>query len=236
MGFASDLGLREFSYALRYWANVVDAGAEMTAQRRRDRSYLFASVTWEGMVAVEGLLDPERGEALLAALEAATPPPSVADRRPAASRRAEALALICEQWLSRGAPIGGGVRPHVSLVVDLDTLTGGTGEINQLSHTGPITPQAALRILCDADVTRVITRGRTEILDVGRAVRVATPAQRRALALRDRGCVVCRRPPTWCDAHHKTHWVNGGATDLDNLVLVCRYHHSLIHAGTIQLE
>jgi hypothetical protein len=148
------------------------------------------------MVAVAGLL--ERGEALLAALEAATPPPSLAALPPVDAPK---------PWhssVSSGSPGG---RPSV----------------------------AALWIMCDADVAGVITRGGPEILDMGCAVRVATPAQRRALALRDRGCVVCRRPPR-CDAHHKTGWVNGGATSLDHLVLVCRCHHPLIHTGAIQPE
>lgn len=238
LGFASELPLVRLGHALRYWSHVVDDTAEADAHARREKAYLHASATFEGMVRVDGLFDPERGEALLAALEAAIPPPSRSDRRPVANRRAEALALICEQWLSNGAPVTGGVRPHVSLLVDLDTLDGKMGKVNQLAHTGPITRETALRILCDAGVSRVITRGRSEILDLGREVRTATPAQRRALAIRDGGCVIpgCGRPPAWCDAHHRTHWIHDGQSDLDDLVLVCRWHHTLIHAGIVQLE
>jgi Domain of unknown function (DUF222)/HNH endonuclease len=72
-----------------------------------------------------------------------------------------------------------------------------------------------------------------QLLDVGRATRVVPPALRRALAVRDQGCVVagCQRPPAWCDAHHLRHWLHGGATSLDNLVLVCRAHHRAVHDG-----
>jgi len=61
-----------------------------------------------------------------------------------------------------------------------------------------------------------------------------TPAQRRALALRDGdGCAFpgCDRPGSWCDAHHLNHWVDGGPTDLSNGVLLCGWHHQVIHRG-----
>jgi Domain of unknown function (DUF222)/HNH endonuclease len=70
-------------------------------------------------------------------------------------------------------------------------------------------------------------------LDVGPATRVVTPAQRTALAVRDGGCSFpgCSRPLGWCDAHHLRHWVDGGPTDLANLVLLCRAHHRAVHEG-----
>jgi len=71
------------------------------------------------------------------------------------------------------------------------------------------------------------------LLDLGRATRVVPPALRRALALRDGGCVAvgCGRPAAWCDAHHLVHWVDGGPTSLGYLVLVCRFHHVAAHEG-----
>jgi hypothetical protein len=73
----------------------------------------------------------------------------------------------------------------------------------------------------------------SELLDVGRTTRVVSATQRRALAVRDGGCVFpgCDRPLAWCDAHHLRHWVYGGATDLANLVLLCRAHHRAVHEG-----
>jgi hypothetical protein len=68
-------------------------------------------------------------------------------------------------------------------------------------------------------------------LDVGRAKRTAPPGIRRALTFRDGGCSfpTCTRPAPWTDAHHVRHWVDGGDTSLDNMVLLCRRHHTLIH-------
>ena len=79
---------------------------------------------------------------------------------------------------------------------------------------------------------------RSEVLDVGRARRLATPAQRAALRVRDRGCVFpgCDRPSEWCQAHHLVPFEDGGATDLDNLCLLCSHHHHLVHEGGWSLE
>jgi hypothetical protein len=74
-------------------------------------------------------------------------------------------------------------------------------------------------------------------LDVGRATRVITPAQRSVLAVRDGGCVFpgCDRPLAWCEGHHLVSWLDGGPTDLANLALVCRAHHRAVHEGGWQL-
>ncbi len=94
-------------------------------------------------------------------------------------------------------------------------------------------PETARRILCDAEVTRIIVDGDSVPLEMGRAVRTATPAQRKALAIRDGGCTWpgCHRPPGWCDVHHNPHWLHGGGTDLDKLELLCRRHHVAEHRG-----
>jgi hypothetical protein len=70
-----------------------------------------------------------------------------------------------------------------------------------------------------------------EVLDVGRASRLVTPALWRALVARDKHCTHpgCTRPPAMCHAHHIIHWADGGTTSLDNLVLVCGEHHRVLH-------
>jgi Domain of unknown function (DUF222)/HNH endonuclease len=233
LDFAGNLELKDLRRSIRYWANCADdSQAERAADRRRDLSHLHASVTYSGMVRLDGLLDPETGEAVLTALDAACPPPLATDSRSVANRRAEALGQVCEQWLRNGT-IDGGLRAAVSLSVDLDTLEGRPGRRSDLDHTGPVTPETAKRILCDADVTRVITRGASEVLDLGRSTRVPSPALRKAMVARDQGCRFrgCDRPAVWCDVHHIVHWLNGGETSLENCLLLCRYHHTFVHRG-----
>ncbi|HZP29770.1 MAG TPA: HNH endonuclease signature motif containing protein [Acidimicrobiia bacterium] len=77
-------------------------------------------------------------------------------------------------------------------------------------------------------------RGDSELLDLGRRSRLIT----RALIRRDRHCSFpgCDRQPRYCDAHHLVPWQHGGPTDLDNLVLLCRRHHTLCHEGGWQLQ
>jgi len=89
------------------------------------------------------------------------------------------------------------------------------------------------RMACDAEVIPVVLGGASAVLDVGRASRLVTAAIWTALVARDRHCRFpgCTRPPIMCHAHHVTHWVDGGATSLDNLVLLCGHHHRLVHAG-----
>lgn len=96
---------------------------------------------------------------------------------------------------------------------------------------GLISAGAVRRIACCAGIQRVVLDPAGATLDVGREYRTATPAQFAALITRDGGCAFpgCTRPPAWCEAHHIVHWVDGGSTDLDNLVLLCGRHHTVVH-------
>ena len=101
----------------------------------------------------------------------------------------------------------------------------------ELDHVGPVPAEVARRLSCDASVMRVVMAPPSQPLDVGRRTPVVPPAIRRAVIARDGRCRFpgCDRPHTWCDAHHVTHWADGGDTALANLVLLCRRHHRLIH-------
>jgi len=102
-----------------------------------------------------------------------------------------------------------------------------------LACGGPINAAEARRIACDANIIPAVLGSDSEVLDVGRANRLFTPAIRKALALRDNGCAFpgCDRPVAWCDAHHVVHWIHHGESAYTNGCLLCRYHHSLIHKG-----
>jgi hypothetical protein len=92
------------------------------------------------------------------------------------------------------------------------------------------------RMACDASLV-VMHHGRDgTVLDVGRQRRTVPPAIRRALAARDRRCRFPGCTSRRCDAHHIRHWVNGGATSLDNVLLLCRSHHRDVHEGGFRVE
>jgi hypothetical protein len=95
----------------------------------------------------------------------------------------------------------------------------------------PLSAAAARRFACDAALIPAVLGGPSQVLDLGRETRTASTAQRRALALRDRGCTHpgCDRPPPWCEAHHLTGFRHGGRTDLNQLALVCDAHHDIAH-------
>lgn len=239
LGFAEALELRHLRRAVTHWSNCADAvAAERSFHEQQEAAYLFVSLTADDMVKIDGLVDKETGEAVLTALDAAMTPVARAhgatnDLRPAPQRRAEAIGEICSRFLDNHDGLIGGQRPHVGVIGDLDTLIGGDGKRCELARTGTITAETARRILCDAEVTRIIVDGDSVPLDMGRAVRTATPAQRKALAIRDHGCTWpgCHRPPGWCDVHHNPHWLRGGRTDLDKIELLCRRHHVAEHRG-----
>ena len=90
---------------------------------------------------------------------------------------------------------------------------------------------ATLAACCDAGIIPMIFAKPGRPLHVGRTRRAFTPAQRRALAARDRGCTWpgCHRRASRCHAHHLIPWQDGGPTDLDNGALLCRYHHQVAH-------
>jgi len=87
-------------------------------------------------------------------------------------------------------------------------------------------------LLCTGWIRRLLRDPKTgQPLDYNRAQRRFTTRQRRALVIRDGGCVFpgCDRKPKWCDAHHLKPWEDDGPTNLDNGCLLCRRHHNLIH-------
>lgn len=220
---------------------VVDPDGALTdANRAHDRRWLSTSTTLEGMVSIDGLLDAEAGAVLMTALASATAPRGPDDHRSAGQRRADALVDMCSYALDTGQPsASGGIRPHLLVTTPLAAVTGRTvegaapTEVAELAWAGPLTDEAARRLACDAEVTRVVLDPPSQPLDVGRTTRTVPAQLRNALIVRDRGCVAegCDRPSAWTEAHHVVHWAEGGHTSLDNLVLLCRTHHRKVHDG-----
>ena len=138
---------------------------------------------------------------------------------------------VLRRYLDIGdLPMVGGERPHVTVTMTLEDLQRGVGAAT-LDHGGPISAGQARMLACDAKIIPAVLGSKSQVLDVGAAARLFPTAVRRAIVLRDKGCVWpgCDRPAGWCDAHHVKFWANGGSTSFNNGVLLCRRHHSEIH-------
>ena len=224
----------DFKVAVSHWRNMAEALIDREpADRRFDRRYLHVSPVLDQMARIDGYVDAEGAARLVATLDAMEPPDPTDGLEPPrtpAQRRADALIALASGDTTTTTAAA------LDVIVDLDTLMGRTpcdltGARCELIGVGPIDRDTALRLACDAAVGRVIMRGKSEVLDVGRRSRLVTPAQRRALNARDRQCVEpgCEVPAEWCDVHHRVPWIDGGPTELHNLELRCRRHHIHVH-------
>ena len=188
----------------------------------------------DGRVRFAGRLGPEAGAllvGLLSPLAKPRPVDGVPDLRGIGERHGDAFAELVQLCANAAAaPIDGGERPHLTLTMSLNELRAEVGRA-QVGDLGALTARQVRRIACDAQVIPMVLDGDSQPLDIGRAKRTAPPAVRRALVWRDGGCAypTCDRRPEWTDSHHVRHWVDGGATSVENMVLLCRRHHTLIH-------
>jgi 5-methylcytosine-specific restriction endonuclease McrA len=239
LGLARELTAAQLERAVRAYRRVTTEEA--------DAVQAAAYVDWywdeDGSLVLRGRLAPEDGAVLLQALEAARdglrvrageieggsaePPPT----------NAEALAAVADSALSvAGAGRSGGERHQVVVHVDETALVGAGDGGCELADGPALAPETARRLACDSSVVRVTDRG-DRTLSVGRKTRSVPSALRRALRRRDRGCRFpgCENQ-RFVDAHHVRHWAHGGETRLDNLVLLCRRHHRLVHEGGYSIE
>jgi hypothetical protein len=129
------------------------------------------------------------------------------------------------------APESHGAKPRITVTVEHQALVDGVAAGQVVDVGGSLSAGAVRRLACDAEILPMVLGSRSQILDVGRTSRLVTLGLWLALVARDRHCAFpgCTRPPVTCDAHHVTHWADGGGTSLDNLVLLCRQHHTTLH-------
>jgi hypothetical protein len=186
-----------------------------------------------GWMHFTGTIEPETAEELDAMLGALAKPDGPADDRHPTHRLGDAFCDVIHHAIdSPDLPARGGEKPHLNATIDYTHLLAGIG-VATLEGGALLPAAAARRIACDCGVVPVVMNGASVPLDVGRTRRLVSPKQRVALNTRDRGCSFpnCGRPARWSDAHHITHWLDGGTTDLNNLVLLCRRHHRMIHCS-----
>jgi len=169
-------------------------------------------------------------------------PDGTVDPRPVGRRRGEALIEVCRRAVAAGDRPSTNSKAAVYVTMTLDELRTATGAgctLGSVDRGALLGPETVRRLACDAAIIPVVLGSDSEILDVGRTQRLFTPAQLKALWLRDRHCTFpgCTIPAYWTDAHHLKHWIDGGPTDLTNGALLCGRHHTIVHrdqlAGTL---
>src|SRR6056297_3021856 len=203
-----------------------------------DGSYVFkARLTPEQgervVKAIESAMDEEFEEQKDVSAETSDRPALEPESDPVAQRRADALVRVAEGFLGGATGTKGGERTTIHLHTSSDTLRhDGDGAESRLDTGANVSAKTSRRLACDCGLVHWHEGPAGETLDVGRRTRTIPPAIRRALQKRDHGC---RFPGCTADkhvdAHHIQHWADGGATKMDNLVLLCRHHHRLVHEG-----
>jgi Domain of unknown function (DUF222)/HNH endonuclease len=197
-------------------------------QRRREFSLLKYG---DGTSTPRGLLTAELTEALETLFDSlAAPAPAVAglrDERTSGQRRHDAVLDAATRLLRADTlPAAGSAPVTILATVTLDELHRGSGTA-RTGHGGQLSIRELLKLSGDADLVPVILSDSGGILGYGRTRRLASRGQRLALAARDGGCCFpgCDRPAAWTEVHHILTWQDGGPTDLDNMCLLCRFHH-----------
>jgi Domain of unknown function (DUF222)/HNH endonuclease len=229
----------------RYALRVVDAadpdGPEpVDDQLQQERRYLELKQRKDGMWHLQGRLTSAVGAQLhvvldpLARLRSSSIEDEhgntiqIPDERPSGQRLHDGLDDACSRLLkSADQPAVGGIPASVIVTIPLENLLAKAG-LAETSDGTMLTAEQLLRIADEAEIWPAIIDRNNVPLALGRSQRLASRGQTMALIARDGGCSFpgCTHPPSWSDRHHIQDWILGGRTDLDNLTLLCRYHHT----------
>jgi hypothetical protein len=173
-------------------------------------------------------------EAALGPLAAPRPTEGIPDRRGSDRRRADALIELVRRAVACPDGVPTAAKAQLFLTVDVNDLIARVGAATTIGSADSgtlLAPETVRRIGCDAGILPAVMGGPGHVLDLGHGTRWFTPAQTKALWLRDRHCTIpgCGMPAQWCDGHHIHHYADGGPTDLSNATLLCGYHHRWVH-------
>ena len=236
------------------WTQRRDAAK--TAQQQHEHRNVSCFFDMDGEFVLHARLPREIGAVVRKALEVAVEAVRESDevtaetplQIPANAWHADALRLIAERFLEqRGEETGAGSSAdRLQLVVHIDQAVlaeqqaaaeAGKPHRCELENGPALALDTARRLACDATVVGIVEGEDGEPLDIGRKTRSIPAAIDRALRARDGGCRFpgCDRT-RWCDGHHIRHWADGGETKLRNLVLLCGFHHGLVHEGGYGLK
>jgi hypothetical protein len=259
IGHGATLNISQFAQVVKHWAAMADNhiasqpdsdNSDQLSAQVEVPSRLHVAATFDDRLELSGSLDTIDGLIVRAALDAALRLNQPAetdhetsetgsaeqvptDARPESVRNAEALTIIASFFLQHHRKVtGSGSVTNLDIRIDLDVLNGQRGG---LAEAGPRNTCVALKetlaLCCNSAVTRIVTTGESLIVDIGRATRSISPKLEKAIRHRDRHCRFpgCHMPGAFTDVHHVVWWSKGGETNRDNLALICRRHHRMIH-------
>lgn len=208
----------------------------------------------DGMLAFRGRLAPEDGAVFLKAMDAVmhqmneekfqrerAAPAEVETSVTFPQKRADAVVRMAEHYLATAkegpVPLSGGDKYQVIVHINANASQHHPHPLAWIDNGPVLSTDTMKRLASDASLVTVLEDKQGNVLNVGRKTRTVPPSIRRALTHRDQGC----RFPGCCeskyvDAHHIHHWCDGGETSLDNLVLLCRHHHRLVHEDGYGIE
>lgn len=229
---------------------IEDASLEAQERRAWERTELWMADnrdgTWRGgfvlpdlqaellRTMLDALTAPRRGASRLDKPDDRTVPETAPFPAPVEGthhqRQGHAFAHLVEKMPIDGLPQSGTTAATLVVTMELDDLRDGLAASTLATGTR-LSAGETRRLACSADVIPAVLSGDSVPLDLGRSRRLFSKHQKTALGLRDLGCVApgCDRPPAWSEVHHPIPWSAGGATDLDNAVMLCPRHHHQAH-------
>jgi Domain of unknown function (DUF222)/HNH endonuclease len=221
----------KFYYICHHYRHAADRkGFESEQAEQVENRRLWVSTCEDGTVLLSATLDPEGGAAILTQLKPLARKSGAHDDRSREKRYADALVELAS---------GGGSQAQIQVTTSLETLRGlaGASAADLEFSSVPISAKTVERLACDASITRIVLGSESMVIDVGRAKRTVSGPARKALNVRDKHCTwpSCERPASWCAGHHMKHWAQGGTNESDNLTLLCRRHHWMVHEGNWQI-
>ena len=231
-----------------------DGGVTRLERQRRDASLRHWVDRESGMFHIAGRLDPENGLRVIGKLDntverlfhAALPETCPTDDRKHGHLNALAFLELIDAAsftspLTKGAMISSPhARAEVSVVVDFKTLRSGLHEnsIVRTGHESELPLETIRRMACEAEIIPVVLNSQGVVIDIGRASRLATRYQRKAIEAMYSHCAIpdCKAPIAQCQPHHIAYWRDDGPTDMNNLVPLCPHHHRNVHEGNWRLN
>ena len=223
-----------------------DEGITTLQRQRRDTTLRHWVDRESGMFHINGRLDPECGLRIIGRIDNAVETlfhGALPDTCPTDDRKyghLNALSLVALIDGSVGASSSPNARAEVSVVIDLQTLMHGMHQrsVIRTGHDVELPIETIRRMACEAEIIPVVLGSNGVVLDVGRATRLASRYQRKALEVMYPTCAIpqCCVPHSQCQPHHIRYWRDDGTTDMNNLVPLCSSHHRSVHEGGWKLS